>query len=421
MAMKVLWFSNTPASGAEYLKCKGVRGGWLSSLDVALSRHVELHVAFEYPKFSEEFVYKWITYHPVCHRHYKLRFIKNILLGGFTDKEDLPKYLSLIEQIKPDLIHIHGTENPFGAIIDVCKIPVMVSIQGNNTVYFHKFLAGFERKYLFVKKFRFRKLTDFPFFKSHYAGYRLTRRSKYREMRNIRKCRHILGRTDWDRRISRILAPDSHYYHADEMLRKSFHETTWTRPETTKLIIHTTTGENLFKGFETICEALTLLLNRGMDVEWRVAGIEKDDLIIRLARKKLGKEFPAKGLVILGIIDEDILKERLLEALIYVMPSHIENSPNSLCEAMLIGIPCISTCAGGAGSLLKDGEEGIVIQDGDPWVMAGAILELHNDPDKAARFGLNARKKALVRHDPERIVHDLLNTYSLVKENKSGS
>jgi glycosyltransferase involved in cell wall biosynthesis len=101
----------------------------------------------------------------------------------------------------------------------------------------------------------------------------------------------------------------------------------------------------------------------------------------------------------------------------YVMASHIENSSNSLCEAMILGMPCIATYAGGTASLLKDNEDGILIQDGDPWSLSGAILELYNNPQKAVDYGKNARNKALIRHDKERIATDLLAIYRTISNN----
>ena len=50
-------------------------------------------------------------------------------------------------------------------------------------------------------------------------------------------------------------------------------------------------------------------------------------------------------------------------------------------------------------------------QDGDPWALAGAIIELINNPQQAIQYGQNARKKALKRHDRDDIVKSLLETY----------
>ena len=104
------------------------------------------------------------------------------------------------------------------------------------------------------------------------------------------------------------------------------------------------------------------------------------------------------------------------------MVSHIENSPNNLCEAMILGMPCLATSAGGTSSILKDKEEGIIIQDGDPWVMAGAILELYRNSKMALEYGEKARITALKRHDKETIVNNLIQTYEIIiKETKCTS
>ena len=78
---------------------------------------------------------------------------------------------------------------------------------------------------------------------------------------------------------------------------------------------------------------------------------------------------------------------------IYIAISHIENSPNSLCEALILGAPCIATNAGGTSSLIEDGNNGILIQDGDAYSMAGAIIELTENYNIAIDYGNSARKK----------------------------
>ena len=64
------------------------------------------------------------------------------------------------------------------------------------------------------------------------------------------------------------------------------------------------------------------------------------------------------------------MKERFLKSNVFVSPSTIENSPNSLGEAMLLGIPCISSDVGGVKNLLKHEEEGYVYQTDAPYMLA---------------------------------------------------
>ena len=239
------------------------------------------------------------------------------------------------------------------------------------------------------------------------------------EQKNLLHLKYVIGRTDWDYRITRILAPESNYFVCNEILRDSFYNHEWHNPyQSGKLVIHTTNADNYYKGFETLCHALHLLNGLGLDVECRVAGVSEDSAINRITKKYLKRNYPQKGLRLMGSLDENGLVESLLSSHLYVMPSHIENSPNNLCEAMILGLPCIATHAGGTASILKDHEEGFIIQDGDPWVMAGAIIEMINNPEQAILYGQNARKKALVRHDREAIVRSLLETYQEIINNK---
>ena len=412
--MRVLWFSNTAASGEEYLRENAVRGGWLKSLDKALKNKVELHVAFYYPKYANAFKHNDVQYYPICKKMWQFNIIKKALLGDRIDQEDADSYMAIIKTVKPDIIHIHGSENPFGCIIGKTNIPVVVSIQGNCTVINHKYFSGIEQRYVSINHKKYFSIFSLVFDKSFAHKFRNSSFNRKREQTNLQNCAHIIGRTDWDRRITRIMAPKSSYYHNDEILRDSFFKKEWKKPDHSKIIIHSTISDTFFKGFETVCQSLALLLKNKIHVEWRVAGVSGNCLLNKIVRRKLGDSYPRQALILLGDINEQELIKKLLEADVYVMPSHIENSPNSLCEAMMLGMPCITTLAGGSSSILKDKEEGLVIQDGDPWSMAGAILELSNDVTTASFYAANARKKAIVRHHPETIVNSLISIYNKV-------
>lgn len=412
--MRVLWFSNTPANGEYYLNKRVLGGGWLSSLDKALQdqAYVELSVAFYHNNKTEPFIHEGTRYYPIHSRNVNTRWKK--LLSRFTQpqvtQQDLSLYMTIIEQVKPDIIHIHGTENPFACLIPNVDVPVLVSMQGIVSIYYHKYLCGIERRYLNVSRLNSWKHLFFPEkFKRHYAMFK---KMSNREQRLFSNIQYVMGRTDWDRRVTRILAPTSYYFHGEELLRNAFYQAVWRMPENKKkLIVHTTSGNTFYKGFETVCQTLYLLNQIGINIEWRVAGIARDDLINKVVKKVLGEKYPLTNLVLLGKLNPDTLLEKIKEAHIYVMPSHIENSPNSLCEAMMLGMPCVAAFSGGTGSLLKDGTEGILIQDGDPWSMAGAVLELANNTSRAEKLGINARKRALQRHDKSTIVENLVKTY----------
>ncbi len=414
--MKVLWFSNSMANADEYFnnQLKGT-GGWLKSLDAELQNNVDLHIVYHSGTDKQKFFrYKKTTYYPI--QIYKNKFAKNyaIFNNRILNEEFKEEYLRIINEVKPDIIHIHGTENPFGCIIGGTNIPVVTSIQGNLTVYSHKYYSGIGEKYLDVgikKKIVFKNC-----FRN---GYNQQLKMASIEQKNLLKCENIIGRTDWDYRITRILSPESKYYHVDEILRNEFHQVKWQKKENSKFVIYTTNSNSFYKGFETICKAVSLLHQIGVNFKWCIAGIKENDLIVRIVRKKLGNDFPRQSLKLLGNISANDIVENMLEANLYVMPSHIENSPNNLCEAMILGMPCITTLAGGVGSLLKDKEEGLIIQDGDPWAMAGAVMEIMNNEKQAIEYGKKARERSLKRHNKTKIVDDLLHIYKCIINNEN--
>lgn len=408
--MKVLWFSNTPANADEYLnmQLKGT-GGWLKSLNKVLENYVDLYVAFYYKtKKIEKFIYNETTYYMIPKYANKTKVLKQ-LVNLPTDDEDLYLYLKIINDVNPELIHIHGTENMFGCIVSATYIPVVISIQGNATICNHKYFSGIEKHYLGIKKYW--PVTKI-FFNNFVNDKNKFNNKSLREQKHLLNCKYVIGRTSWDKRITRVLAPESKYFHNDEIIRENFYNNIWQLPNNDLLTIHSTTGSAFYKGLETICHAITILNKLGIDHEWRIAGINKNDLIVKIVRKKLKNFFPRKGLVFLGRLNESDLINRMLEANLFVMASHIENSPNNLCEAMLLGMPCIATYAGGTSSLLEDGKDGILLQAGDPWAMAGSIIELNNSIDLQLKYSENARHRALIRHNPKKISTELKEIYA---------
>ncbi len=400
--MKILWFSNTPAAGDEYVSSNG-SGGWLKSLDKAIQDQVELHVVFHDRGYPEEFKVGKTTYHCVASNSLRQR-IKDKLISLKGRTGEVERCVEIVERVKPDIVHIHGTEAIWIKTVEfIHDIPVVLSIQAIVTVMMHKYYSGLLKK-------------DTPFF-SHYRKVgRFYDKRAYDERKFVKQVPFLLGRTEWDRRVYKVLAPHAKYYVSNEVLRDGFYCNEWkdsTRDDG-KLIIHTTTGTLLFKGLETICQTVNLLNRIGMSVEWRVAGVDEKNEYVEIVRRKLKHDYPEKGLLLLGSLKEDELIERMLEAHVFVSPSHQDNSPNALCEATMLGMPCISTCAGGSSTIVKDGITGILVQDGDPWSMAGAIIEMANDRFMANKYAKEARKEAVVRHDKKTIVESLVEVYQVI-------
>lgn len=107
--------------------------------------------------------------------------------------------------------------------------------------------------------------------------------------------------------------------------------------------------------------------------------------------EKLVKEKGLENKVFLPGVSKRIF-EILLTCEIFVLPSNFEGMPNTLIEAMCIGLPCISTKVSGATDLIRDGENGLLVDINNEDQLFHAMVELAANPETRFRIGLNATK-----------------------------
>lgn len=420
--MRVLWFTNTPSLGANYLNSIIIGGGWIESLEVELTKvpFIQLGISFNLNNADvKPFTISNTRYYPVSIKPAKNKFHK--LFSRWAHKiengDNIQPYLDIIQQFKPDLIHIFGTESAFGLVVSKTTVPCVIHIQGNLIVYDHKWFSG-------LTAFEIIKYSKKWFLlKGHglYHDYFRNKKAADRENKIYQGCQYFMGRTDWDRRLSSVLSRDSKYFHCDEIMRPGFYLHQW-QPQTTQTnyIIVTTIRKNIYKGLETIFECKKIL-NRNFpeyNIIWEIAGIKEEDEISYLVERKYKAKFKDNNIRLLGPLQENELISEMLKADLFVHPSHIDNSPNSVCEAMLLGMPVIATYAGGTPSIISDKKEGLLVQDGDPYALAGAIIELIKDRKFANSLGSNARIKSKTRNDSDRILNDVLDIYTSIISKK---
>jgi len=415
--MKVLWFTNTPCGANEKLGYNIQNGGWLASLEKELvkQRDIQLSVCFYAKQDLPPFSYKGTSYYPVYRKNSDTkfgRFIYRFLHKTYNNRAELTKLLSIVSEVNPDIIHVHGTEDNFGLIQGNINIPVIISIQGILSAIFHKYFSGIP--YAVFNKFE--GIAPKIFLASV--------RSQKRGMINKVKCeksilskaRFIIGRTEWDRSITNFFSQQRIYFKVNEILRDSFYKKVWEQKEFNKPIrLISVISKSFYKGLETIIDSVLLLMNNHFrDFNWTIIGIKESDHIVKVLKKWKKIDFNTLSVRFLGLKKEDELLTELLSSDIYCQVSHIENSPNSLCEAMLVGMPVIATYAGGTSSLITHKKEGILVQEGEPYSYAGAIIELANNFELARQYAKAARERAIKRHDKYTIVNDLLSIYRYV-------
>ena len=114
---------------------------------------------------------------------------------------------------------------------------------------------------------------------------------------------------------------------------------------------------------------------------------------------------------ILGGLSAEQMKAQYLLANAFVLPSTIENSPNSLGEAMLLGVPCVASDVGGVSTMMTHGREGFIYQSTAPYMLAHYLDRIFSMEDAAAVLGQAAAVHARQTHDPRKNMEDLLGIY----------
>jgi|GEM_PF-197824 len=342
---------------------------------------------------------------------------------------------ALARVARPELVHVHGTEGPFGLL--ACRsdvnAPVVVSLQGIVTAWRPCVLRGLTAGEVL------RLALDRPTVKGWGVlhEYRSLGPRSRRERRVMRSGALFLGRTAWDRAVLRRLAPSARYAPCGEILGAPFYTTcnplaadgSADAPAAEGSVDGPTTGSpaaavpraggpTVFstssdlpgKGTEGLLEAFARL-RRVLPARLRIAGVSAGSQLDALYRRRARECAVDDTVFWLGRLDAAALAAELASADVFAYPSHADNSPNSLCEAMMVGAPCAATAVGGVPSLLDDGEEGILVPDGEPAALAAAIEGLLGDRAWASRLARAARRRALRRHDPSRVVDELVAAY----------
>jgi glycosyltransferase involved in cell wall biosynthesis len=78
------------------------------------------------------------------------------------------------------------------------------------------------------------------------------------------------------------------------------------------------------------------------------------------------------------------------DADIYVQAPSIDNMPLSVLEAFASGLPVISTNVGGIPSILRDGIDGLLVDDNDAVSLANQITTMQSDPARARQLAQSA-------------------------------
>jgi glycosyltransferase involved in cell wall biosynthesis len=104
------------------------------------------------------------------------------------------------------------------------------------------------------------------------------------------------------------------------------------------------------------------------------------------------------------------LRALYTDADIFALPTRADLHPVALCEAMMMGLPVVTTRVGGVDLAVKDSENGFVIEIDDEAMLVRCLGTLVESADIRHRFGLRSRKEAEENFDLETNARVILET-----------
>jgi glycosyltransferase involved in cell wall biosynthesis len=408
--MRVMWFVNNamPAVHRRAGRQSVGSGFWMSSLLDELSHvpDIQLDVVSALPGTMDD---QWedggVRYHLIGQpRRHSLFRCRN---------RDLEAAVAIVRERLPDVVHIHGTERFYGLLParKLISTPSIISIQGLLEPYLPAFYGGLSQSEIRQSH----RLIEIAARRGLAWLYREYVHGAQREREIMEGVQSFMGRTEWDRAHVQRVNPAATYFRGDEMLRPIFRQTRWSLDECERhSVVFTNAGEPR-RGTETLLSAMQIVRREYPDAKIRLAGsVGNRRGYERFLRARIAALGLADAVEFLGYIEGDAMADALRRSHVFAISSFIENSPNSLCEAMQSGLPCVATFVGGIPSLVDHGRTGLLYPAGDAALLAASILRMFRDDDLATRLGRAARAEATERHAPERILSQVMNAYRAI-------
>lgn len=335
----------------------------------------------------------------------------------------------VLSETQYDIVHIFGTEGIHShAMLSVCnKEKTLISIQGLVSVYTAHFMADMPAKYsntgLIKNIIRKRR----PVSAIAHAREEMQKKGAS-EIEIIQQAHHISGRTEWDYTCTRQINPQVCYHHCNEILRDSFYENEWHIDKCRKHAIFFSQAQYPIKGFHQLLKAMPYILKEFPDTHIYVAGGEvltvRKSIKGRIAHyineypgylNDLIEQYNLKDhITFVGSLSEHEICNEYISSNVFVMSSSIENSPNSLGEAMLLGMPCVASCVGGVQDMMEHKKEGFIYPFDEPYMLAHYVCKIFDDDSLAENLGRAAKAKATITHSREINGQTMLNIYKTI-------
>lgn len=421
--MKILWLCNVivPQIAKQLEITAGASGGWLVETLEALCDREDIEIGYCAPLKSNQQLVR-ASY-------------KNVSFWGFNkenwethiyDKSVESTFAEVLSEFQPDIVHIFGTEFAHAlSMVRAFQHPekTVVHLQGIISEYAKEYYAFLPDNVIHGYTFRDFLRQD----NISQQAKKYQKRGRY-EIQVLSQVGHVMGRTDWDYACAMNINPKLNYHYCMENLREEFSQgAVWEYETCQKYSIFMSQGSYPIKGLHLALEAVAQIAKEYPKVMLYVTGNDprreksfneklRESSYEVYIRKLISKLDIGENVVFLGQLNAGQMKEQYLKANVFVSASSIENSPNSVLEAMAVGTPVVSSFVGGVSSLLTHEKEGFLYQADAPYMLAYYVSKLFADVELAKRISDNERKRSKTFLNLDKNVQELISIYKEIEQ-----
>jgi glycosyltransferase involved in cell wall biosynthesis len=332
-----------------------------------------------------------------------------------------PRYLSAIlkavDSYSPDLVHVWGTEYFWGLLTarKLIPYPSLLGIQGLKFAIAPVFSGGLSN----LEQLLCIGIKEFIHRSSIFQMRKRYEKWGVMEKEIIAGHNFIAALLRWALSHIRTINKTSTLFQYDYILRQPFYQAPPHSHVSNNKILCIAAYPSPFKGLHVAVRAIRLLRNKFPDIELRIAGnhqqpgIRQDGYIAWMNREiyRLGMR---SKVIWLGTLSAEKLVGEMHNCSAVVVPSFIESYCLAMAEAMFVGMPIVSSYAGNMPDLAHHNDSALFFPPGDASACAGQLEKILADRELASRLSKSAREKALIRHDPKKILKNQLRIYHQV-------
>lgn len=391
--MKIAWLCPYPVQemGSEiewFIRKETFHScGWIVNLQNALVQmpDVELHIVVLHPGVKRTqcvrqggaFIHVVKNGIPALHRGWPGTIPADVFSGFLQDIWLLKRE---VNRIQPDLVHGHGTESAYALAATGMCFPAVISMQG--------IIAEINKV---NPTWRF------------CAVERLERKA-------LRRATYVSCRTAFDTGFVREMNPKAHIFQIQEAMSPHYFKNQWTGCEQKRILFVGSMGKH--KGLEYLLQATAALVSEDSAIELCIVGGTPPQ--IEACRQRCRELGIGSHIEFTGFLKTEDIPRYHLSSSVFVIPSTNENSPNTLAEAMVSGMPCVASAVGGIPSMVAHEKTGLLFNSADVADMVRALKRVLYDRELGRKLGAAAAKIARARHKPEAVAQATVAAYQCI-------